>query len=256
LLRQLPKTLWREPRAAEFLGRYLMPEAAMLDEWGAASGMRHRLLDARIAPPEALEWLGGWLGLAMDGCWPESARRQMLLEASSLFRIRGTVEGLRRMVAILSGGEVTIVELFRLRSGGVAGNEQARISRGVLGGGYRVGGAIGAEGDVTLEAGAERPFEDYAHRFTVLVANQLDDAQLRCLKRLVEVHKPAHTMFELCAMHAGTRVGVGLHAGLGAAIGKGSGFAPVVISDAVLGKGYLLGRPPLDEASDAAGCWT
>jgi hypothetical protein len=180
----------------------------------------------------------------------------MLLEVSALFRIRGTVEGLRRMVAILSGGEVTVVELFRLRSGGVAGNEQARISRGVLGGGYRVGGAIGADRDVTLEAGAERPFEDYAHRFTVMVAAQLDEEQLRCLRRLVETHKPAHTMFELCAMHSGTRVGVGLHAGLGAAIGKGSGFAPVVVSDVVLGKGYLVGRAPLDETNDTGGCWT
>jgi phage tail-like protein len=233
-----------------------MPEAAMLDEWGTASGVRHRLLDARIAPAEALEWLGSWLGLAMDTCWPEGARRQMLLEASPLFRIRGTVAGLKRMVQILSGGEVTIVELFRLRSGGVAGNAQARISRGVLGAGYRVGGAIGATDDVTLEPGAERPFEDYAHRFTVMVAAQLDDAQLRCLTRLVETHKPAHTMFELCAMHTGARVGVGLHAGLGAAIGAGSGFAPVVISDAVLGKGYLLGRAPLDESGSDTACWT
>lgn len=252
LLRQLPRTLWRDSSAADFLGRYLMPIAATLEEWGSFAGERHRLIDPRIAPSEALEWLGSWLGLAMDRCWPVEARRAMLSEASALFRIRGTVGAIRRMVEILTGAHVEVVEHFRLRGGGVAGNEEARTSRSVLGTGYRVGGPIGAGGDATIADGDAPAFDDFAHRFTVMVAAALSDEQMRCLRKLLETHKPAHTMFGLCAVETGVRVGVGLHAGLGAAIGRGSGFDPLVLSDAVLGKGYLLGRAELERGGEGS----
>ena len=252
LLRQLPRTLWRDPRAADFLARYLMPIAAILDEWGRFSGERHRLLNPRITPPEALEWLGSWLGLAMDRCWPVEARRTMLRLASSLFRIRGTVHGMRRMVEILTGGaHVDVIEHFRLGGGGVAGNAVARGSRSVLGTGYRVGGAIGTDHDVAIAVDEDAPpFDDFAHRFTVMVSAALSDEQMRCLRKLIETHKPAHTMFDLCAVDTGLRVGVGLHVGLGAAVGKGSGFDSLVLSDGVLGKGYLLGRAELERRGD------
>src|SRR5262249_18716603 len=62
LLASLPRTLWREPAAQSFLFRYLMPLAAMLDEWQSVSQARERLIDARIAPTSALGWLAGFVG--------------------------------------------------------------------------------------------------------------------------------------------------------------------------------------------------
>ena len=53
-LSKLPRTLWRDPASRDFLFRYLMSPAAMLDEWQAVAGDRHRLLDSRIAPEQAL----------------------------------------------------------------------------------------------------------------------------------------------------------------------------------------------------------
>jgi phage tail-like protein len=254
LLRQLPRTLWRDPRARDFLGHYLASPAALLTEWGSATALRHRMLDPRIAPAESLDWLAGFIGLAMDPCWREAARRTMIREASALFRIRGTVRGLGRMLEILTGGRVLIVETFRLRGGGVIGHPEATEARAVLGTGFRVGGAIGTTEATPLPGAHEAP-ADTAHRFTVLLLARLTEEQLTCARRLVEVHKPAHTAFDLCLLQAGARVGVGLHVGLASAVGEGSGFGRLTLGDSVLGRGYVLGRPELDRPARPESGW-
>lgn len=243
LVRQLPRTLWREPAARDFLTRLLAPAAAMLAEWGQVSDGRHRLLDPRSAPAGALDWIGSLVGLSMDSCWSEQARRRMLAEIAQLYRSRGTLDSLRRMIAILTGGQVVIIEKFRLRGGGVIGNAEATSASSVLGGGFRVGGSIGDTG--AAAPGPADAFDAYAHRFSVTIVASLGAEQLACVRRLVETHKPAHTGFDLCTIATGVRVGVGLHVGISSAIGRSSGFDPLILGDAVLGKGYVLGRPGL-----------
>ena len=256
LLNKLPRTLWREPATCDFLFRYLMPPAAALAEWQAVSSERHRLLDARIAPEQALPWLASFLGLVVDPCWSVAVQRRMVLEAATLFRTRGTLASLKRMVEILSGAEVVIIEHFRLRGGGVVGNPQAIASQAVLGVGYRVGGAIGdplRQALASDEPAASQVstdfenFDDFAHRFTVSVVAALDQGQLDCVRRLIEMHKPAHTDFTLCTADSGIRAGLGAHVGISSVIGKSAGFEQGLVGDAVLGAGYLLGRPELDQ---------
>ena len=254
LLRQLPRTLWRDPRARDFLDHYLASPAAMLNEWAAAEAIRHRMIDPTVAPAESLDWLASFVGLAMDPCWSERARRTMIQEASALFRIRGTVAALRRMLEILTGGRALIIERFRLRGGGVVGNPEAARSKSVLGVGFRVGGAIGVTEDTVLPGADDAP-ADFAHRFTVMLVAQLNEEQRTCARRLVEMHKPAHTMFDLCTVEAGARVGVGLHVGLASAVGRGSGFGRLTLGDSVLGRGYVLGRPELDRPAPPDSAW-
>jgi len=140
-----------------------------------------------------------------------------------------------------------ILETFRTRGGGVFGNAQSESSQAVLGHGYRVGGLIGEPGDAPLADAPEIDFDDFAHRFSVTVVAALDDAQLACARRLVELHKPAHTDFTLCTACAGIRAGVGAHVGVSSVIGKSAGWDPAVLGDAALGQGYTLGRPPIEE---------
>jgi phage tail-like protein len=251
MLSQLPRTLWRERPEREFLYRFLTPIAAMLDEWEAVSGGRHRLLDARIAPPAALGWLAGFIGLVLDPCWPEEVQRRMILEAATLFRTRGTLGSLQRMIEILTDSQVVIIEHFRLRGGGVFGNPASIESQSVLGAGYRVGGMIGEPGKLPIEGAETIDFDDFAHRFTVTVVAALDEQQLACVRRLVEYHKPAHTDFTLCTAESGVRAGVGSHVGISSVIGKSSGFETALVGDTVLGAGYLLGRPALDPEAGA-----
>jgi phage tail-like protein len=255
LLQLLPRTLWREPAAREFLFRLLAPIAATLDEWEAVAAGRHRLLDPRIAPGAALPWLAQFVGLVLDPCWPQAVQRRLILQAAPLFRTRGTLASLQRMLELLTGAEVVIIEQFRLRGGGVAGNPSSIASQAVLGGGYRVGGRIG-DPDPEPIAGATPPdFDDFAHRFTVTVVAALSSEQFTCVGRLIEQHKPAHTAFTLCTAETGLRAGVGSHVGISSVIGASAGMQPAIAGDAALGAGFLLGRPPLrgsDEEPEAA----
>lgn len=247
LLSKLPLTLWRDAAAQAFLFRYLMPIAAILDEWEGVSADRHRLLDPRIAPSAALSWLAGFVALVLDPCWPEAAQRRMISEAAALFRTRGTLASLRRMLEILTSAEVIIIEHFRLRGGGVVGNPEVNASQAVLGVGYRVGGRIGALDSAPLPDTEAPDFDDFAHRFTVTVVAALSDAQLECVRRLIEQHKPAHTTFALCTSATSMRAGLGAHVGISSVLSRSVDFNQAVVGDAALGTGVLLGRPALRE---------
>jgi phage tail-like protein len=77
-------------------------------------------LDPALAPPDFLQWLGGWVGLDIDETWPVERRRMLVSEAIELYRIRGTREGLSRLVALYAGATPEIDE-----SGGCAWSQTA-----------------------------------------------------------------------------------------------------------------------------------
>jgi phage tail-like protein len=65
-------------------------------------------IDPTLAPSDFLDWLGSWVGILLDESWPVVRRRDAIANAVELFRHRGTVEGLTRHVALLTGGDVTV----------------------------------------------------------------------------------------------------------------------------------------------------
>jgi phage tail-like protein len=67
-------------------------------------------LDPAVAPEDMLDWLGEWVGVALDHTWPIERRRAFVASAVDLFRLRGTAMGLAAHVAIFSGGQVEIEE--------------------------------------------------------------------------------------------------------------------------------------------------
>ncbi|MGX7826174.1 phage tail protein [Actinokineospora sp. 24-640] len=70
----------------------------------------HAYIDPLIAPEEFVRWLSGWFGVLLDESWPMSAQRAIVAEAVDLFRMRGTMAGLRRHLAVVVDGEVEITE--------------------------------------------------------------------------------------------------------------------------------------------------
>jgi phage tail-like protein len=76
--------------------------------------------DPAFAPLDFVEWLATWVGVELDETWPDSAKRELVTQAVELFRIRGTVVGLTRHVAIYTGVEPEIQE-----SGGCSWSSEA-----------------------------------------------------------------------------------------------------------------------------------
>lgn len=248
LLRRLPRTYSRDARAAEFLRRYLAPVEGELDRWDLLAATRAVLLDPCATPAELLPWLAGFSGLVLDERWPEATRRAIVAEVTPLFRARGTLRGLTRFLELFLGVPVTLVEQFRVRGMGGAllgGTATApAFSNAILGGGFRVGGATGTAEDTPLAGTLADGFATHAHRFTVLVPTALDADRLGAVRHILDLHRPAHTLVEVCVLHEGMRVGRSLHAGLSSIVGRGGGFRPLRLGATPLGRDAILGRPP------------
>jgi phage tail-like protein len=72
-------------------------------------------LDPMLAPEDFLDWLAGWLGLALDERWSLDRRRALVSQAAALYQLRGTAEGVARHLEAFSGIRPEVSE-----SGGVA----------------------------------------------------------------------------------------------------------------------------------------
>jgi phage tail-like protein len=60
-------------------------------------------LDPGVTPEDFLEWLAGWVGVALDQNWPEPRRRALVRRAGELYRWQGTVRGIAEHVALYTG---------------------------------------------------------------------------------------------------------------------------------------------------------
>jgi phage tail-like protein len=71
-------------------------------------------VDPRLAPADFVHWLAGCVGALLDENWPLERQRAAVARSVGLHRQRGTAEGLRALIELVTGGEVDLVE-----SGGV-----------------------------------------------------------------------------------------------------------------------------------------
>jgi phage tail-like protein len=205
---------------------------------------RRTLLAPRAAPAEVLPWLASFLGLALDERWSADVRRTLLAELTWLFRFRGTVPGLTRFLEICLGVKPVIIEHFRLRGMAILGNEGTAPSAPIVGVGFRVGGAVTESASApTTDLTTQDAFTTHAHRFTVIIPAELTADELDMVNDLLETHRPAHTIFDLCSVTSGMRVGLGLHLELTSIIGRSGGFRSAEVGSAVLGRGTIVGRP-------------
>lgn len=253
-LRRLPQTFSRDEQAASFLGRYLAIFEGTLGELEAKADARAVLLNPRSAPAELLPWLAGFLGLTLDERMARApqpsgqtadVRRTLIEEATRLFRFRGTVPGLRRFLEIYLGVAPIIIEKFRVRGmgGALLGDATGLTSSSVLGAGFRIGGAIGEDETQVLTGTIEDAFETHAHRFAVIIPAALTSEQQDVVGQILELHRPAHTLVEVCTVGTGMRVGRGLHVALTSIIGRSGGFAQWQLGNSTLGRGAIIGRP-------------
>ena len=93
--RYLPAVYREDPDSAFFLDRFLANAEGILTGIEDRTAAIQLLFDPRSAPSEALDWLAGWFGLALDPGWDEGRRRLLLRHAAALFAVRGTVRGLQ-----------------------------------------------------------------------------------------------------------------------------------------------------------------
>lgn len=240
LLNRLPKIYSRDKAAADFLRRYLAMFEGETADLSVRAFNRHALISSQCAPEEILPWLADFVGLVLDHRWPEPVKRQAIKEAIWLFRFRGTIKGLSRFLWIYLGREPIIIEHYRVRGmgGAMVGPDASPASKPVIGAGFRVGGAVGDTADSLKDC--DDGFDTHAHRFSVVLPVEVSDEQLEVIHEILQRHRPAHTLYDVCTVDSGMRLGIGLYVGLTSIAGSSSGFGKIQIGASLLGRGDLL----------------
>lgn len=224
--RFLPAIYREEAESASFLERFLANLEGILTPIEDRIAAAQMLFDARSAPAEVLEWLAGWLGLAFEPAWEKEEHRRRLLirHAYTFFQWRGTPRGLR-MALRLALDERPDASLFEEQEDPL--RSPIRIDEH-----FRTG------------RDEDRPPEAIAHRFTVYIpvpreatAEQLDELKARA-RRVVELEKPAHTLFDVRFYWAMFRVGKRARLGVDTVASLGS-RAPEARRAMVLGRAHL-----------------
>jgi phage tail-like protein len=258
LLTALPRGWSRADADADFLQRLLAPAEGMLHEWDEWADRRAVLVDPQAASTSALDWLASFAGLVLDQRWPEPARRTLIAEAYQLYRWRGTKAALLRMLELYLGYPPQLVEAWQLRglAGAVLGTEPGAIQPPLVGGTTAQTGSLGR-----FMVGGARPgqtgYSASAHRFSLLLRGELDCEQRAVVRSILDGHKPAHALVEICELGAGMRIGERLRLDLTAYVGPGTGWGPVVVGQVLVGGDGVVGLPSvgsrLGEGSAAVG---
>jgi phage tail-like protein len=110
LVDQLPSVLADD----EFLRRFLGIFEEITDSIVRRIDGLHHAIDPSVAPPQAVRWMGHWLGLDIEPTLPEDRQRRFLETVGPLFGWRGTAVGLEKMLEALTGVAATVAD-----SGGV-----------------------------------------------------------------------------------------------------------------------------------------
>lgn len=109
-LEYLPACYREDTSSAAMLERFLSIFETLFASLETKRQNAASLIDAADCPEEHLDWLSAWLGLDYDERWDEARWRTFLREAPGLFRIRGTREGIARIVELYSGMRPLIYE--------------------------------------------------------------------------------------------------------------------------------------------------
>lgn len=205
-MRFLPASFHQDPDSVRFLDRYLSYFDTVFAEITAANREIAALFDPRVVPDEFLSWLGSWFDLEFLATWPESVRREMIAQAISYYRMRGTVAGLKRILQWhtgLSPPLPQVIEHFRLPEG-----DPVMI------------------GGTTLDPGAP------AHSFTIAMpVHAAPEAERPVLEGLIAASVPAHTRWQLRLYEPGVTVAAQSTVGIDMVLGP--------FGDAPLGAGRL-----------------
>ncbi len=98
----LPAAFREDP----FAGRFLLAFEALFTGVGDHKGLEQTIgrisdyLDPQTTPEEFLPWLAGWVSLSLRADWDQDTKRGFIREIVPLYRQRGTLAGLQRMLEI------------------------------------------------------------------------------------------------------------------------------------------------------------
>ncbi len=165
-----------------------------------------------IDSTDFLNWLASWLNIAVEDEWDDTIKRRFIRNAYMLYKQKGTLSGMEKLIETYTGkkplirepsriGEPLVLDVGRNFILGINSLLLKTPVRGFrLGEDSIIGMAALIDGDIFKVSGD--PFSSTAHWFTVVLDISLMDKTFneKMLKRILDREKPAHTMYNLIVM--------------------------------------------------------
>lgn len=244
-LAHLP-SIYRGAECDDFLLRFLTLFESFFQELELRIEGMPALFDAAAAPPEFLPWLAGFLALELPETWTVAQQREAVAAAYARYAQRGTVAGLREALRLEAGVRAVIDEPIQAMgwwalpapstsckpgasstwedgAGSVLGFNTVLASAEPQGAVVGTTAVLDQSHLVAQEEFGSKLFEVAAHQFTVLVyRGEIDcPGKLDQVKAVIDREKPAHTVYRLCVIEPGARVGYKARLGIDTVIGGG-----------------------------------
>lgn len=113
-MKYLPEIYQKEDKDS-FLERYLGIFQTIYEDFNDEIREVSKNFDMETAQGDYLEWLARWLGIEDSYIWSEKQLRQLLYNGVSLYKRRGTRQGLSDFVTLYTGEPPFIVENHQLQ---------------------------------------------------------------------------------------------------------------------------------------------
>lgn len=262
-LSNLP-AIYRERTCGDFLLRFLSLFESFFAESESTIDALPALLDPAAAPAEDLPWLASFLAFTLPEMWTLEQQRKAIAGAFAHDAKRGTVAGLVETLQTELGIRAVIVEPIQNTGWWVLPAHPANCFPGaadtwtdgavlgfntVLATAEPQGAVVGATATLDqshlLEGDAYGTplFEEVAHQFTVQIFKSAVDCpgKIDEVEAIIAREAPAHTMYQVCVVEPGVRVGYQCRVGIDTVLGMG--HAPTRLGDGNL----VLGGEPRGE---------
>ena len=195
----------------------------------------HQHFDPYEAPEKFLPWLASWSAMVLEEDWPLEKKRRLIRKAIELYRIRGTVKGLKLFISLFTGHEPDIKE-----------NEWP----------FR-GWRIGESSEIGTDSVVLPPV-NLAHTFIVEMPVSYKDVTPEAVIRIheiIQMEKPANTQYYLRFASEGggndlsefMAIGGGVIGG----IGLGAADSDVITSEEDLKKAEAKAKETPQQSADS-----
>jgi len=228
----------------EFLERFLSLFESILYDLEIDIDQVFTYFDPDTVPQNFLPWLASWLNMALEEDWPEKKKREFIRQAPALYKLKGTPEGIRRLIGIYTGREPIILEFSRIGKPMVLGKpfsigvDSILLETPVRG--FRLGddSIIGRTALRDTVQAPEDPFLPMAHRFRILLNLSPEEFTLyqKGISRIVDEAKPAHTSYTLHAVRE-MRAGIENYVGINTIVGE---YQQIRLGVTVIGSGIIM----------------
>lgn len=238
----LPAIYREEPYSKDLLERFLSIFESIIFEIDYTIEHIDRIFDADFAPPEFLSWLASWLAVPVDKDWTEEKKRLFIRHAVSLYKKRGTREGLSESIELFTGIKPLIVENFRINlsceeEGPLSCSGEDAIFFPPEEAKIKIDGK--EEKLVNILFGTER------FVFSVFLKGpDIDTATLKLIGRIIDEQKPAHTCYNLKVLEPWFYLDMHTYLGINTALTE---------PEFILGKKAVIGRDTVLGDEEKAG---